>query len=411
MSASRGPGNRGRRVCLLLETYWPQVGGGETAGRMLAQGLDQRGWDVSVFTRRSVLGVDPREPDGGVSVHRLPPGGSGPGRKWALAVPAFAAMLAAHGKFDVIVVLGFRVLGAPACAAARILGLPVVLKAESRGEMSGEFFRPGLARLGVGLEAAPVRAALGMRNRILGRADVFVAMSSELRRELLDADVPPERVHRIPNAVDLERFAPPSPGGRDDARRELGVPREARLLVYTGRLVTYKGLPELVEAWPAVASAHPDARLALVGEGGTDLAACEQELRARVESLGVGDTVTFPGAVDDVVPWLNAADGFVFPSRDEAFGLALVEAMACGLPVVTTAIGGLKDIVTDGENGRVIEPDDTRALVGALHELLEGGPEVERLGVGARRTAEQRFAREPVLDAWQRLLESLVESR
>jgi len=378
VSASRGPGNRGRRVCLLLETYWPQVGGGETAGRMLAQGLDQRGWDVSVFTRRSVLGVDPREPDGGVSVHRLPPGGSGPGRKWALAVPAFAAMLAAHGKFDVIVVLGFRVLGAPACAAARILGIPVVLKAESRGEMSGEFFRPGLARLGVGLEAAPVRAALGMRNRILGRADVFVAMSSELRRELLDADVPPERVHRIPNAVDLERFAPPSPGGRDDARRELGVPREARLLVYTGRLVTYKGLPELVEAWPAVASAHPNARLALVGEGG---------------------------------PWLNAADGFVFPSRDEAFGLALVEAMACGLPVVTTAIGGLKDIVTDGENGRVIEPDDTRALVGALHELLEGGPEVERLGVGARRTAEQRFAREPVLDAWQRLLESLVESR
>lgn len=398
------------RVCLVMETYWPQVGGGETAGRMLAHGLERRGCDVSVFTRRSMPGVGAHAPDGQVAVRRLPPGGSGPGRKWALSVPMFAAMLAAHDQFDVVAVLGFRVLGAPVMAAGRLLGLPVVLKAESRGEMSGEFFRPGLERLGLSLEAAPVGAALGLRNRILRSAPAFVAMSGELEREFLDAGVPPSRIHKIPNAVDVERFEPAGQDRRAAARRELDVPTDARLLVYTGRLVDYKGLPEVVEAWPQVVASHPEARLAFVGEGGSDIAACEAELRNRAKALGIADTIRFPGAVDDVVPWLHAADGFVFPSREEAFGLSLVEAMACGLPAVTTPVGGLFDIATPGVNALVVEPGDAGALLEALCRLVAGGPDVETMGEKARRTAEERFARGPVIDAWHGLLLEVVET-
>lgn len=399
------------RVCLVMETYWPQVGGGETAGRMLAHGLVRRGCDVSVFTRRSVPGVGARDPDGEVAVRRLPPGGSGPARKWALSVPVVAAMLSAHREFDVVVVLGFRVLGAPVVAAARLLGLPVVLKAESRGEMSGEFFRPGLERLGLSLDAPPVGAALELRNRILRSAAAFVAMSGELEREFLDAGVSSSRIHPIPNAVDVERFIPAGREQRLAARRELGVPADVRLLVYTGRLVEYKGLPGLVEVWPQVVASHPAARLALVGAGGSDIAACEAELRGRVETLGIADTVRFPGAVDDVVPWLHAADGFVFPSRDEAFGLSLVEAMACGLPAVTTPVGGLADIADPGENALVVEPGDAEALLSALRELVAGGPNVEALGEQARRTVEARFARGPVVEAWKSLLLETVETR
>lgn len=399
------------RVCLVMETYWPQVGGGETAGRMLAHGLERRGCDVTVFTRRSVPGVGARDPDGEVAVRRLPPSGSGPGRKWVLSVPTFAAMLAAHGEFDVVAVLGFRVLGAPVVTAGRLLGLPVVLKAESRGEMSGEFFRPGLERLGLSLDAAPVGAALELRNRILRSARAFVAMSGELEREFLDAGVPPSRIHRIPNAVDVERFEPAGRDQRAAAKRELGVPADARLLVYTGRLVDYKGLPELIEAWPQVVASHPAARLTLVGEGGSDIAACEAELRGRAEALDVADTVRFAGAVDDVVPWLHAADGFVFPSRDEAFGLSLVEAMACGLPAVTTPVGGLADIADPGQNALVVEPGDAEALREALRDLVAGGPSVEALGEEARRTVERRFSRGPVIDAWHGLLRETVETR
>jgi len=403
--------SRRLRVCLVMETYWPQVGGGETAGRMLAHGLERRECDVTVFTRRSVPGVGPRDPDGEVSVRRLPPGGSGPGRKWALAVPTFAAMLAARGEFDIIAVLGFRVLGAPVVAAGRLIGLPVVLKAESRGEMSGEFFRPGLERLGLSLDTPPIGAALELRNRILRTARAFVAMSGELEREFVEAGVPPPRVRRIPNAVDVERFAPADTDERNAKRHELGLPADARLLVYTGRLVDYKGLPGLIEVWPRVVSSHPDARLALVGAGGSDIAACEIELHDRVETLGIADTVLFPGAVHDVVPWLRAADGFVFPSRDEAFGLSLVEAMACGLPAVTTPVGGLADIVTAGVDGLVVEPDDAGGLLDALRRLIAGGPDVEALGERGRRTVLERFARGPVIDTWHDLLLEVAEAR
>lgn len=396
------------RVCLLLETYWPQVGGGETAGRMLARGLARRGCRVSVLTRRSVPGTPGRERDGDVSVRRLPPGGSGRSRKWALSAPAFGAVLSAHGEFDVLVTLGFRVLGAPVVTAGGLLGLPVVLKAESRGELSGDFFRPGLDRHGLSLDSVPVRAALDVRNRILRRADAFVAMSSELEREFLGEGVPPGRIERIPNAVDVERFRPADRARRDDLRQELGEPPEARLLVYTGRLVDYKGLPGLIECWPAVRRAHPTARLVLVGEGGSDQAACEEDLRRRVAELGLSDSVRFAGAVADVVPWLQVADGFVFPSTEEAFGLSLLEAMACGLPAVTTPVGGLSDIATPDEDALVVPPDDPDALRDAIGRLVEGGPAVTKLGARARRTVETRFAEGPVLDAWRRLLDRVT---
>lgn len=398
----------GLRVCLVLETYWPQVGGGETAGRMLAQGLAHRGCRVSVLTRRSVPGTPGRERDGDVAVRRLPPGGSGRSRKWALSAPAFGAVLSAHGEFDVLVTLGFRVLGAPVVTAGGLIGLPVVLKAESRGELSGEFFRPGLDRNGLSLDSVPVRAALEVRNRVLRRADAFVAMSSELEREFLGEGVSPERIERIPNAVDVERFHPADRSRRDDLRHELGESPEARLLVYTGRLVNYKGLPGLIEIWPDVRRTHPTARLLLVGEGGSDQAACEEDLRRRVAELGVADSVRFTGAVADVVPWLRAADGFVFPSTEEAFGLALVEAMACGLPAVTTPVGGLSDIATPDEDALVVPPHDPEALLDAVGRLIEGGPAVAQLGVRARRTVETRFAEGPVLDAWWRLLDRVT---
>jgi glycosyltransferase involved in cell wall biosynthesis len=378
---------------------------------MLAHGLARRGCRVSVLTRRSVPGSPGRERDGDVAVRRLPPGGSGPTRKWALSAPAFGAVLSAHGEFDVLVTLGFRVLGAPVVTAGGLLGLPVVLKAESRGELSGEFFRPGLERRGLSLASAPVRAALEVRNRILRRAAAFVAMSSELEREFLGEDIPAERIHRIPNAVDVERFTPVDRARRSDLRRELGVPAGARLLVYTGRLVDYKGLPELIEIWPRVRQAHSAAHLVLVGEGGSDQAACEEELRRRVDVLGIARSVRFTGAVADVVPWLQAADGFVFPSAEEAFGLSLVEAMACGLPVVTTDVGGLSDIATPDEDALVLPVGDRDALLDAVNRLVEGGTEIAQLGERARRSVESRFAEGPVIDAWWRLLSRVTEDR
>lgn len=403
----RGPVSNALRVCMLLETYWPQVGGGETAGRLLARGLASHGCNVEVLTRRSVPGVPVRDTDGGVRIRRLPPTGSGSSRKWLLSVPATASLLYCGG-YDVLVVLGFRILGAPAVVAARVRGRPVVLKAESRGEMSGEFFRAGLEKRGLRPGAAPVRAVLALRNRFLLRADAFVAMSSELVREFEAGDVMPDRIHLIPNAVDTARFLPVDAVGRLTRRVELSLPVASSVVVYAGRLVTYKGLPELIEAWPRVLTENPNAYLVLVGEGGSDQHACEDELRKRVEILGLSGSIRFAGPTTDVVRWLQAADAAVLPTRDEAFGLGAIEAMACGLPLVTTTVGGLADVVSPNRDAIVVEPGSAESIAGGLLIALAGGTGVAGIAAQARRTVEERYSLDRIVEAWFSLLMRLA---
>ena len=193
-------------------------------------------------------------------------------------------------------------------------------------------------------------------------------------------------------------------------RERLALPRERRIAVFTGRLVTTKGLPGLLRAWRRVVAKYPDALLVLVGSGGLGLQNCEAELRAYVEAHDLGRSVLFTGQVNAVHEYLQAADLFVFPSEREAFGISIIEAMACGLPVVTTAVDGIRDVVRPGVDALTIEPRDDEALAAAIMRALEGGPEIMQLGVAARRRAEQEFATDAVVEAYRALLAGLVHS-
>jgi glycosyltransferase involved in cell wall biosynthesis len=163
----------------------------------------------------------------------------------------------------------------------------------------------------------------------------------------------------------------------------------------------------MLRAWEALYRQGLAATLVLVGEGGADIRACEPELRTFVRERRLEAIVRFAGAVTDVEDYLRAADCFLFPTTDEAFGLSLVEAMACGLPVASTAVGGIKDFLVDGQNGIVVPVGDEEALKGAIQQLIA----VEALGRAARATVVSRFSREAVADAWVRLIESSGSSR
>lgn len=405
MSDAGGP----LRVCILLETYHPEVGGGEAQGRLLARSLADRGAEVTVLTRRSRADLPRRERVDGIPVRRLPPAGRGRYRKWGLLATAFPYLLRARNRLDVLIVAGFRISGLPAVAATKLLGRPCVLKADSNGEMSGAYFRAGLESVGLSPGSPPVRAFMALRDRVLRRAEAFVAISSQIEHELLASGVDPAVIHRIPNCVDVERFRPASPSERARARRGLSLEAGAPVVVYTGRLVSYKGLPVLVRAWPEVLREVPGATLLLVGEGGSDMHDCEAELRAWVARSDLpGGRVRFVGAVHDVVPYLHAADAFAFPTEEEAFGISLVEAMACGLPCVTTTVGGVGDIVTEEKDALVVAPGDRQDLAGALHRVLTDVELAERLGREARRTAVARFGRDAVTDRYVSLLRQLA---
>jgi glycosyltransferase involved in cell wall biosynthesis len=391
------------RVLLLTETYWPEVGGGERQTGVLAHGLMRRGYDVTVVARRSRPGLPRRDNQGGTHIARLSPTGKGRLRKWLMIVSAFVYLLRKRRHYDIVLVSGFRLLGIAALLARALSGKRTVLKADSSGEMSGDYFRAGLARFRLTPEAWPVTALLRARNALLRHADAFVSLSRETTQELIAHGVPAGSIQQIGNAVDTDAFRTSTPDERAELRRRLDLP-SGLIVVYTGRLVTYKGLLTLLAAWRNVQATSVDATLVLIGEGGADIHACEDALRDYVTAHGLGESVRFTGAVSNVQDWLRAADAFVFPTENEAFGLSLVEAMACGLPSVTTMVGGIADYVVDDINAMAVPPGEPDALATALREMLHDAVRRQRLGAAARRTAVQHFSVAAVTDAYASLL-------
>jgi glycosyltransferase involved in cell wall biosynthesis len=399
-----------RRVVIATETYVPEIGGGETQARMLAQSFLDRGIGVTLVTRHSRPDTLVRERLEGVDIVRVPPAGRGRWRKWGLSFTALPALVEASRDAQAVLVSGFRILGAPAVLATRLTRVPVVLKADNRGELSGEYFRSGLSAAGLTPASLPVRMFVGTRNALLRRSEAFVALSEEMAAEFVSRGVSPERLHRIPNGVDIEQFRPADPATRRALRHRLGLP-DGRIVVFTGRLVRWKGLPLLARAWERLVRDGIRATLLLVGKGGMDMHACEDELRAFARDHGLADAIRFTGVVPNVDDYLRASDAFAFPTTDDAFGISLVEAMACALPVVSTHVGAIRDFLIDGGNGIVVPVGDEVALANALRRLVQGGTDIDALGQAARETAVTRFSHQTVADAYVRLVGSLGASR
>ena len=134
----------------------------------------------------------------------------------------------------------------------------------------------------------------------------------------------------------------------------------------------------------------------------------EEKLRTYVEENNLGQHVTFTGYVENVEEYLKASDCFVLPSRSEAFGLALCEAMACGLPCIGTTVGGIPDFVTDGENGLLIAPGDSDALKDAIWQLYSEEERTHDLGKHARATVKEGFSMQSVAEAHIETFEDIL---
>ena len=397
------------RVLLATETFAPEIGGGERQASLLAHGLLRRGHQVTLLTRRSRSELPEEVVDNGLRILRLPPVGAGRGVRWKLQMRALPEFVRRRREYDVLLISGYKALGLPGLMAGRWYGKVVVLKADSLGEMSGEFFRAGLWKLRMKPDSALLRSVLRLRAGYLRMADAHVAVSTEVERELLAQSVPQERIHRIANGVEMARFQPATPTQRLQLREQFSLPA-GPVLVYTGRLVSYKGLPLLLDAWREISARRPGT-LVLVGEGGGDVHNCEAQLQAFVAAHGIGARVWFAGAVTRVEDWLKAADLFVFPTENEAFGLSLVEAMACGLPAVTTEVGGIADYAAHGVNALVIKAGDRHAMIAAIERLLDDGTLAARLGQAACETVRSRFGGDVIAMQYEGLLSSLVDKR
>lgn len=230
----------------------------------------------------------------------------------------------------------------------------------------------------------------------------YVAVSRDLDDYLGRAiGVPATRRSLIANGVDTDTFAP-AHGARHAV---LGCPFQPGwhwLVGTVGRLQTVKNQPLLARAFVRALRENPamrdTARLVIVGEG---------PLRAEVEQVlaeaGMADLAWLPGARHDVADVLRSLDLFVLPSQAEGTSCTLQEAMACGLPVVATAVGGTPDLVNEGVTGHLVPPDDEAALAQALAQAFDQPDVVARQGLAARDQAVQRFGMRGMLRQYQHL--------
>ncbi|GLQ46122.1 glycosyl transferase family 1 [Dyella lipolytica] len=205
-------------------------------------------------------------------------------------------------------------------------------------------------------------------------AGAVIAVSQALADKAVSIGAEASRVHTLYNGVDGERFMP---GSRSDARARLQLPATARLMLYVGNLKQAKGCIDLLEALPALLVEQPDARLIYVGDG-----PCRELLSQRCAALGLQQHVELRGAIPHAAlgDWFRAADLLCLPSHNEGVPNVVLEAMACGIPVVATRVGGIPEVVP-GYAGILVAPRETSALAAALREACQRDWDSKRIAL------------------------------
>lgn len=237
-----------------------------------------------------------------------------------------------------------------------------------------------------------------------------LAVSSVIRKNVIETTpVPPERVMVLHDAVDTHRFNPATVDP-DAFRRSLGIASNTIVVGCLGRFSPGKGHEELLHAAAVVRDHHPHVRFVVVGEasfGEEDYARTIRELAAR---LHLGETVIFAGFRADVPEVMAGFDIFAFPSHAEAFGMALIEAMAMQKAVVASSSDGVLDIVQQGVSGLLVPPKNPLALALAITKLIDNPDLRTRLGQGARERVVGHFDQERQIDALESIYASLLKT-
>lgn len=342
------------------------LGGVPTAVETVRQGLAALGHDVIVVAPR-MAGSD--SPD--ASVLRVPAVPAPTYPDFALALPVTPSLRRRLRALDLDVYHAQHpfLLGRTARRLARATGRPLVFTYHTLYDKYAHYVplpRPVAARW-----------ALRWSTAFANSADLVLAPSEALARRLRSQGVR-RPVEVLPTGIDLERFRP---GDRAAARAALGLPATARVALYVGRLDREKNLALLLEAIARLPD--PDLRLLLVGRGTQ-----AEALRRSAAAGRLGARLEFRrGARPDALPvYYQAADVFVFASTTETQGLSVLEAMACGLPVVAVRASGVEEAIVDGVSGLLVAEDAT-VLGDAVQAVLADAHLAVKLGEGGREAA------------------------
>jgi glycosyltransferase involved in cell wall biosynthesis len=382
------------RLAFVIQYFSPLISGAERQAELLARLVSKQVASCEVITSRFRADLPLRSETGGVQIRRLRTWGNGRVRLAAnLGVSFFYFLLHAR-KYEIIHAHSLSPFSLGSIVGGKLWGCRTLVKVTSVGDegnvakVKGHLFGKVLWRLFL-------------------QADVWVAMTPGSARELLADGVPGHKIVMMPNAVVADLDQMPTSSTRAAARASLGLP-DRPVVLFVGRLVSQKGLDLLMRAWTDAVQ-DGQATLVLVGDGPE-----AERIASWNRASGCDDAVRLFGWRSDPETFYRASDIFAFPSRSEAFGNALAEAMAHGLAVVTTPVGLASHWIRDGENGIIIREDTPGKMAVALRRLLADASLRERLGRQARTDALTFFSRDSVvgayLDLYRKLDKNMIAS-
>ena len=246
---------------------------------------------------------------------------------------------------------------------------------------------------------------------LYGQVDAYESISSFIDRQVAEypglGDKPRACIPSVPDVEEISRYTRVTdPAERTARRAELmpGVPADCFLWGSTGRLRWEKGFDVLLPAFAELRRAQPNAHLVIAGDGSD-----KSSLEAQATQLGLGQSVHFLGFRKDVPAILSVLDGYVLASRSEGLGTAILEALAAGLPVVATNVGGIPDSVHHERTGLLVPNENPKELAAAMHRLMEDDSLRNQLGIDARKLVLEVFTAEKLTADTVAYYERLVQ--
>jgi 1,2-diacylglycerol 3-alpha-glucosyltransferase len=355
------------KIAFFTDTFYPQVNGVVTALDSLSLELKRQGHDVEIFAPAP----GPADFEG-IPVHRFRSVAFRPYPEFRAALPPLLVnKFIARRGFDVVHTHGPFTMGWTGLYAARRNRLPCVSTFHTPFSEYVHYLFGNRARLVM----LGKRVAWDYSKRHYNRYDHVIVPSNVVRTLVISKGVR-KPVSVIPNGVDIKRIARVP---HEDAARRFGV--RGRYVIHAGRLSREKNVSDALRAMKKIKGV----KLVVTSRGPAEL-----ELRKTAKSLGVSNRVVFTGFVDfeDLVNLYRGAELAVIPSEAETQGMVILEAMACGTPVVGADYLAIPETVMNDENGRLFELHDTASLAESVNSLLSDKRELARLGRNARKTAE-----------------------
>lgn len=364
------------RLLLVTDTAILNTGGSERFLRALLHGLDPQHYAIDVVQLTVPLQTTDATPTvvrrDGLRLEHMPIGPVWGARAWRVHLELRRRVL--RGDYDIVQSQHEK---ADLLCALLPRGPGHAIRISNRRDCG---FQKGVR----------LRSAFRVLN---SRFDWIVAPSQAvLDRLQIDEGVLAERTLCLPNGVDTRRFTPATTLSRRRERLALGLDPDAFVFGCVARLVALKRHSDLIEAFALIATRHPEAQLVLVGAGPR-----ESALREQVAKAALGTRVHFPGERRDIENLLPMLDAFVLCSSTEGMSNAVLEAMACGLPAIATAVGGNPELIDSGRTGLLVPSCEPARLATAMESLLLDRARTEAWGRQARQRAETSLSVEAMV--------------